>query len=261
MGVIGAILGDIIGSRYERHKCKTPKSVDLFTVENRFTDDTVLTVAIADYLVHRDNWKNIDEALRHYTIQYPHRGYGGGYRKWVFNDPSFMPSFGNGSAMRISAVADYAADEEELKKLVKEVTEPTHNTEEGMKGALVIATCAYMAKHGETKKKILEFASQYYPEIKNTKYNKLDYPWSATCQLSVPLAVRCFYDSNSYEDCMRKVISINCDGDTVCAMSGAIAENYYGKTVDNYEEYLKYYLNGQMLETIKELQDARREQA
>ncbi|MBO4542756.1 MAG: ADP-ribosylglycohydrolase family protein, partial [Bacteroidales bacterium] len=204
MAIKGAILGDIIGSSYERYKCQTPKSAELFTVENRFTDDTVLTVAIADYLLHRSSW-SIDETLRHYTGQYPHRGYGGGYWKWVKKDPTFMPSFGNGSAMRISAVADFSKSIDELEELVEEVTIPTHNTIDGLTGARVIATCAYMAKNGESKDAILNYAATEYPEILDTRYNKLGYPWSAICKLSVPLAVRCFYDSTSYEDCMRKV--------------------------------------------------------
>lgn len=247
MGIKGAILGDIIGSIYEARPCSEPKTVPLFTWHNRFTDDSILTLAVK-YAIDTDT--DFATAFKYFGTKYKGRGFGPGFKMWLNGDPNFQASFGNGSAMRVSYIADVAKNEEELKSLVRESVKPTHDTPDGQDGAYVIAKCAYMAKNGASKKAIMNVASKYYPEIKNTPYNRLSYGWSATCRLSVPLAVRCFYDSTSFEDCMRKIIGIHCDADTVCAMAGCIAENYYGETVKFAEDILEYYLSPELFEVL-----------
>ena len=229
--MVGAIIGDVVGSTYEFNNIRT-KDFDLLNQRATFTDDTVCTIAIMDFLLHATerNEKKATEYLQKWTNKYPYVGYGGRFRQWIRSDnPKPYNSFGNGSAMRISPIAWVANNENELAKLVEIVTKITHNHPEGMKGALVVATCIFMARNGATKEEIQLYAEKNYPIIKELKYESLKrtYVFNETCQGSVPQAIYCFLISNDFEDCLRTTISIGGDCDTTSAMSCAIAEAYY----------------------------------
>ena len=228
--MLGAIIGDIVGSRFEFNNIKS-KEFELFTNESCYTDDTVMTLAVADVLQHGnvfDSEKIID-TFKKWGRTYPNAGYGGMFYKWLFSDTrQFNKSYGNGAAMRISAVGWYAKDEEEVKKYAKAVTEVTHGHKEGLKGAEVTAMCIFYARSGKSKEFIKDYVSQYYDL--NFDYDDLVknyYHGEEICQVTVPQAIYCFLISKDFEDCLRTTISIGGDCDTTAAISCAIAEAYY----------------------------------
>lgn len=231
--VMGAIAGDVIGSRFEfaNHR---DKDFVLFNSSCTFTDDTILTVAIMAALIQIKN-KDIKNLEAHFAKHLRAMGklcpasYGGGFQRWLHVDyPIPYNSYGNGAGMRISPVAYAARSENELEQLVRAATVPTHNHEEGIKGAQTIAHCVWMAKNGANKWAIESYAANEYSidldldELRKT--NEFD----ETCQVTVPQAIRCFLDSDSYEDAIRNAISIGGDSDTIAAMTGSIASAYYG---------------------------------
>ena len=229
--MIGAIIGDIAGSRYEFDNVKT---INFELVDDKcfFTDDTVCTVAIMDFLMHAPE-KNEEYAVKYlqkWTRKYPNAGYGGRFRKWIHSDnPKPYGSYGNGSAMRISPVAYCARNEDELEHLVHIVTDITHNHFEGIKGAMVTAKCIYKILHNENIKDVMKYAINEYPEIGKFEYDALRkvYRFNETCQNSVPQAIYCFFISDSFEDCLRKTIYLGGDCDTTAAINSGIAEAYY----------------------------------
>ena len=228
--MLGAIIGDIVGSRFEFNNIKT-KDFELFTSESTYTDDTVMTLAVADVLQHNVvNDKNmIIKTFKMWGRTYPNAGYGGMFRKWLFSDMiDSYNSYGNGAAMRISAVGWYAKNEEEVKEYSKAVTEVTHSHKEGLKGAEVTAMCIYYARCGKSKEFIKDYVSKYYDL--NFNYDDLVknyYHGEEICQVTVPQAIYCFLISKDFEDCLRTTISIGGDCDTTAAISCAIAEAYY----------------------------------
>ena len=253
--MLGAIIGDISGSKYEFNNTKK-EMVELLSKGSFFTDDTICTIANMDWLLHakKKNKETAVDYLKKWTRKYPFAGYGGRFRKWI-NSKSTLPygSYGNGSAMRISPVALFAKNSDELVELSNTFTEITHNHPEGLKGALVVATCIYMAAHGSNKKEIADYAVEQYPEIKTLRYKDLreNYSFDETCQGSVPQAIYCFLVSSNFEDCIMKTISIGGDCDTTSAMSGAIAEAFYGIPI-NMINKAKTFLDPEMVEIVKE---------
>jgi len=255
MAVIGAVLGDIAGSRWEffRPLDLDWKYIDLFTDDCTFTDDTVLTMATKYALINNIPFA---EAYHEFGNSYAGRGYGGSFQMWLTNSNTKpYNSFGNGSAMRVSPVADYAKTYEEVTSIAKQTTECTHNHPEGIKGAIVTAVCIWMAKNGASKKEIEDYSSKQYPsnEYKfpvsmSLKELKKIYKWDVTCQGSVPVAVRCFLDSDNYESFIRNVLSMRCDTDTLCAIGGGIAEEFYNGTGFDNEFILKKYLDKNLYE-------------
>lgn len=256
--MIGAIYGDIAGSKYEFHNIRT-KEFELLDKNCYFTDDTVCTIAFMDFLMNAKE-RNEEEAtkyLRKWTRNYPGRGYGGHFNSWIYSDnPAPYGSYGNGSAMRISSVAYVAKSIDELKNLSDAVTKITHNAREGMKGALVVATCIYMALHGKNKEEIKEYACTQYPEIKSFDYETLrrTYEFSEICQESVPQAIYCFLISKDFKDCAKTTISIGGDCDTTAAISCAIAEAYYGISKED-EEKAKSFLTPEMVKIVDEFKE------
>lgn len=228
--MIGAVVGDIVGSRFEFNNHRN-KKFNLFDEKCFFTDDTVMTYAVAKILKeNKINNKNyIIKTLKECGKNYPNRGYGGMFGYWLFgNMTEPYNSFGNGAAMRVSPVGWYANSEEEVKLFSHLVTEVTHNHPEGIKGAEVTAMCVYYARIGKSKKFIKEYVEQYYNLNFNYKELKEKYWFNETCQETVPQAIYCFLISKSFEDCIRTTISIGGDCDTTAAISCAIAEAYYG---------------------------------
>ena len=230
--MLGAILGDVVGSKYEFKNIKA-KNFDLFTNENCFTDDTVMTIAIADAILCGyvpDNNQGIINKIKTWGQKYPNAGYGGRFFYWVLSDEREpYNSFGNGAAMRVSPIGWISNTFEEVVKNATAVTAITHNHPEGIKAAIVIANSIRMARQKESKENIIKYIKENYnidfdynDLVKNFKYNE------ATCQATVPQALYCFAISKDFEDCLRTTISIGGDCDTTAAMSCAIAEALYG---------------------------------
>ena len=227
--MLGAIIGDTIGSIYEFDNLKT-KLFPLFIKGSTPTDDSIMTLAIMEMLQKGilDDKNKIIDTFKKWGRAYPYAGYGGHFFNWLFSkarEP--YNSCGNGSAMRISAVGFYASSEEEVKKWAKAVTEVTHNHPEGLKGAEVTAMCIFYARIGKDKEFIRKYVEQYYNI--NFDYEELrkTYKFGAVCQNTVPQAIYCFLISESFEDCIKTTVSIGGDCDTTSAISGAIAEAYY----------------------------------
>ena len=254
--MIGAIIGDVIGSAYEFNNVRN-KNFKAFTSKTTFTDDTVCTIALMDYFLHAEKYdeENAVKYLHAWTNRYPNAGYGGRFRQWVLSkNPKPYNSFGNGSAMRISSVGWVANNLTELGELSNTVTKITHNHPEGLKGALVIATCVYMARYGCSKKEIKEYAVSQYPDLNILDYEFLreNYKFVEICQGSVPEAIYCFLISEDFDDCLRTTISIGGDCDTTAAMSCAIAEAYYRYIPDYLIEGVRERLTPEMLEIVDE---------
>ena len=232
--MIGAIIGDIAGSRFEWHNIKT-KEFELLTHKCHFTDDTVMSLAICDALLRCDGDFTHLSAQTVRSMQaigrnYPHCGYGGRFHKWVFSDkPQPYNSWGNGSAMRISGCGYVADSLESVISLSRLVTEVTHNHPEGIKGAEAAAVAVYLARTGKNLLEIRDHISKhYYPMDFTLDSIRAGYSFDVSCQGSVPQALEAFFESTSFEDAIRNAISIGGDSDTIAAITGGIAEAYYG---------------------------------
>lgn len=225
--MIGAIAGDIIGSVYEGHGIKTT-DFPLFQSRCRFTDDSVLTVAIARAIVEGISY--ID-AVREVGRRYPNAGYGGAFIHWLFSESSEpYNSWGNGSAMRVSPVGlAFAGDRRVLDEAAK-AAEITHNHPEGIRGAQAVALAVFLARTGHTKPQIREsIKSQFWYDLdRNVDQIRPGYSFDVSCQGSVPESIISFLDSNSFEDAVRNAVSLGGDSDTMACIAGAIAEAFYG---------------------------------
>ncbi len=255
--MIGAILGDIVGSRFEFHN-HLSKDFRFLAYGCEFTDDTVMTCAVAQALMDsREDYADLSEktvaAMQRIGRQYPNCGYGAKFIHWMFaDDPQPYNSCGNGSAMRVSPVGFAARDVEEAKKLSAAVTCVSHDHPEGMKGAEATAVAIVMARQGKTKEEIHAAMEAYYDlSVTVDEYRET---WQGhgkeICQVSVPQALVCFFEGESYEDVIRNCISIGGDSDTIAAIAGGIAEAYYG-VPQEYQEKLKDYLTPQLMEIVE----------
>lgn len=233
-GILGAIIGDIVGSRFEWKNHKS-KYFEFLTDGCFYTDDSVLTVAIGQALLEcNKNYTYLSEKtiskLHEFGTLYPNAGYGGSFCRWLLSK-SIKPynSWGNGAAMRVSGCAYFANSLEEAKELSCKVTCVTHNHPEGLKGAEATTVATYMALHGSTKEKIKQHILDNYYNIDFTIDSIRDiYEFDVSCQGSVPQALQAFFESESYEDAIRNAISIGGDSDTIAAITGAVACAYYG---------------------------------
>lgn len=232
--MIGAIVGDIVGSRFEWKNYKG-KDFELFTDQCSFTDDTVMSIAVCHALLqcigdYTDLIKQVVRSMQMIGQDYPYCGYGGNFSHWMFEIcPQPYNSYGNGAAMRVSGCGYAATSVEEVKKLSKAVTEVSHNHPEGLKGAEATAVAVYLARNGYSmesiKKQILK---HYYPIDFTLDSIRPTYRFDVSCQGSVPQAMEAFFESVSFEDAIRNAISIGGDSDTIGAITGAIAGAYYG---------------------------------
>ncbi len=227
--MIGAIIGDIVGSRFEKNNVKH-KNFELFTKESRFTDDTVLTIAIADSLL---NSRDYESNMQKYGRTYPFAGYGGTFKKWLtglIRGP--YNSWGNGSAMRVSPIGFAYNDERSVLEEAKKSAEITHNHEEGVKGAQAIAMSIFLARNKKSKQEIKEYIELNFGYNLNRTINEIrpNYAFDVSCQGSVPEAITAFIESESFEDAIRIAVSIGGDSDTIACMTGAISQAYY-KTI------------------------------
>ena len=229
--MIGAIAGDIIGSVYEQHQIKT-KDFPLFDPHCNFTDDTVLTVAIADAIL---TGKPYVDSVRRLGRRYPHAGYGGSFIHWLHTpDAGPYNSWGNGSAMRVSPVGFAFATEEEVLAQAKATAEITHNHPEGIKGAQATALAVFLARTGHDKEAIRSrIIDQFAYDLDRTVEDiRPSYHFDISCQGTVPAALVAFLDSESYEDAVRNAISLGGDSDTLACITGGIAEPFYSDIPD-----------------------------
>jgi len=230
--MLGSICGDVIGSVYEPGWVKSTDFL-LFTSESAFTDDTVLTVAVADCILHG---KDYTDTIKRYGRRYPDAGYGAMFNQWL-NSRISAPynSYGNGSAMRVSPVGFAFDSIDDVLKESRRSAEVTHNHPEGIKGAQAIASAIFMGRTGKEKKEISEYIERQfgYNLRKTLDEIRPSYQFDETCQGSVPQAIIAFLESTDYEDAVRKAISLGGDSDTLACMAGGIAQAYY-KQIPNY---------------------------
>lgn len=254
--MFGAIVGDIIGSVYEWHNIKT-KEFPLFRDDCHFTDDTVMTCAVAEGIMNGGGRDDYIDAMKKYGRMYPHAGYGGRFREWLFsNNREPYNSFGNGSAMRVSPCAwrmdcGFCARTglwpSNGRKGAELSAEVTHNHPEGIKGALAVTDAIFMCRYyfggyygdyekpinndpDEIKRRIREHIEKEHGYDLSFTLDEIrpDYRFDVTCQGSVPQAIVAFLESRDFEDAIRNAISIGGDSDTIAAMTGSIAEAAYG---------------------------------
>ena len=233
--MIGAIIGDVVGSRFEFHNILS-RTFDLFAPGCSFTDDSVMTCAVAQALMDSSpDLSDLSEktvaAMQRIGRMYPNCGYGARFINWMFSDdPKPYYSCGNGSAMRISPVGFAARDIEEAKKLSAAVTRISHDHPEGMKGAEATAVAIVMARQGKSKDEIRAAMEAYY-EL-GTTVEEYREKWQGhgkeICQVSVPQALACFLEGSDFEEVIRNCIYIGGDSDTIAAIAGGIAEAFFG---------------------------------
>ena len=268
--MFGAIAGDIIGAPYEFHNIKTT-DFDIFNKRTSFTDDTVMLLANARWLLDSLNNPNkysmdkLEECMVEFGEKYPNAGYGMKFRRWLFQYDSFfaadgkcatkrMPynSFGNGSAMRVIPVGWAFETIEETLRVAKISAEITHNHIEGIKGARATASAIYLARKGKSKKEIKSFIEQKFGYDLNRSCDEIrpHYEFNETCQETVPEAVIAFLDSSDFENAIRLAVSLGGDSDTLTCITGGIAEAFYG-IPDN----LKSFVNQFLTEDLKEVLD------
>jgi len=225
--MIGAIAGDIIGSFYERYQIKT-KDFPLFHPQCRFTDDSVLTVAIAKAILSDRNYL---KAVWEIGRRYPDAGYGGSFIRWLNSaDPKPYNSWGNGSAMRVSPVGFAFDSEEVILQEAARTAEISHNHPEGVKGARATALAIFLAKTTQDKAVIRrQVVDRFGYDLNRTVEDiRPSYGFDVSCQGTVPEAIISFLDSDSYEDAVRNAVSLGGDSDTLACIAGGIAEAYYG---------------------------------
>lgn len=246
--MLGAFAGDIIGSIYERYNIKS-KDFTLFTEMNRFTDDSVMTAAIAEACCSygkkgskRSFKKDCIKNMKNYGLSHINAGYGGTFIKWLLSkSTSPYNSFGNGSAMRVSPVGWTAKSLAEAEELAKISAEVTHNHPYGIAGAQAVAAAIFLLKNGSSKEELRKYIESKYYDLNFTIDEIRDsYEFDVTCQGSVPQAIVAFLDADSFEDTIRNAISIGGDSDTIGAIAGSIAEAYYGVPEEIKKQVINY---------------------
>ena len=234
----GAILGDIIGSPYEFDRGRKSKDFPLFSRNSKFTDDSVMTLAVADaFLPIAPNTDDAEirrrlvRSMQTYGRKYPYAGYGGMFRRWL-KDPNPQPygSYGNGSAMRVSSAGWLFDNLETVRHMARLSAEVTHNHPEGIKGAEATASAIFLARTGSTKAEIKTYieANFHYVLSRTCDEIRPAYRHVESCQETVPEAITAFLEGNSFEDVIRTAVSLGGDCDTLTCIAGSIAEGYYG---------------------------------
>ena len=249
--MLGAIIGDIVGSRFEFDRGHKSKDFELFTSECDYTDDTVMTVAVAEALL--DSGKDADEktikenlikAMKKWGQKYPYAGYGQRFIGWVLSDdPKPYGSYGNGSGMRVSSVGWLYDTIERTREVARWTAEVTHNHPEGIKGAESVAAAIFLARNYASKEEIEKYIQDEFGYDLSRTLDDIrpTYEHVEDCMHTMPEAFECFFESESYEDCIRNVMYIGGDTDTLGAIAGAIAEAFWGIPIGmaaNAKEYL-----------------------
>ena len=251
--MIGAIIGDIVGSRFE-FSAPPEEGFALFTEECDFTDDTICTIAVADAIM---NGRDYGESLHDWCRRYPNPmgGYGGRFYQWVNSDqPKPYGSFGNGSAMRVSPVAWLINDYNEVRKQTRLTASPTHNHPEGLKGAECIATLTYWLRtcritKDDVEDKAWKMWGYEIPTLKEINKIGAENHFDGTCMETVPMAIRCFLESQNFEEAIRYAVMADGDTDTKAAITGTLAEAFYEVPIKLISQALSY-LPDDMLDVV-----------
>lgn len=252
--MLGAIAGDVIGSVYEHARTKQT-DFDLFNPDSRFTDDSVLTVAIADSLL---SGKSYAAALKQWGRRYPQAGYGQSFYQWLMSRCSVAyNSWGNGSAMRVSPIGWAFDSLEQTLEEAQKSAEVTHNHPEGIKGAQVVAGCIFMCRQQKSKKEIKEWAAAFsgYDLGRTTNEIRPAYHFEVSCQQSVPEALICFLESSDVESAIRLAVSLGGDADTQACISGALAHAFYRRMPDQIWKETEKRLTEEMREVIRKFME------
>ena len=256
--MIGALVGDIVGSRFEWNNIKQ-KEFELFTENSQATDDSMMTIAIAAAILEAgDDMDILSQCaikwMRKIGRSEPAKGYGGGFRRWLLSsDPKPYNSWGNGAPMRVSPCAYVSDVLEEVLETSDRVTEVTHNHPEGMKGARATTEAIFLARMGKSKEEIRKAMEVYYnldftlDEIRDT------YSFDESSQGTVPQAIEAFLESTDFEDAIRNAISIGGDSDTLAAITGSIAEAFYGVGGEFRKEVYKRF-DEELIKVIEEFE-------
>ena len=226
-GIIGAIAGDVIGSAYEFNPTRD-YNFELFTPKSTFTDDTVLTMANALWLLEDEQHthERLVNIMHDLCNRYEGRGYGGRFMKWITSsNPQPYNSFGNGSAMRVSPVGYYARTIEEVMELAQISAEVTHNHPEGIKGAQATAAAIFLARQGKSKQEIRDFVTNTFKYDLSRTLDEIrpTFTFDETCQRTVPEAITCFMEGKDFEDVVRLSVALAGDADTIAAIAGSIS--------------------------------------
>ena len=249
--MLGAIAGDIIGSVYER---RNHRSVEfpLFHPLCRPTDDSILTIALADSILYGTDFAQV---MKTYYASYPDAGFGGAFSRWArSSDSEPYNSWGNGSAMRVSPVAWAYQSLDEVLAAAEFSTAVTHNHPEGIKGAKAIAAAVFMARTGSSKAEIKAYTEAAFAyTLDDTIANLREtYTFNVSCQGSVPQAIIAFLESDSFEDSVRKAVSIGGDSDTIASMAGAVAEAFYGGVPTNIQHEVFARLDPALTKVVRD---------
>ncbi|MCK5735353.1 MAG: ADP-ribosylglycohydrolase family protein, partial [Spirochaetaceae bacterium] len=252
--MLGAIIGDVIGSYYEGNSTKD-RNFPLFTEISRVTDDSVLTIAVAETILASGTSSGIENYSTHLRVwgeRYPQAGYGGRFIQWL-EDKSIgaYNSWGNGSAMRVSPAGWAFEEESEVLRQSELSASATHNHPEGIKGAQAVALAVYLARKGESKTMIREVISRTFSYNLHRSWKEIqpDYDFEVSCQKSVPEAIIAFLDSKDFEGALRNAIALGGDADTQAAIAGSIAEAFYGGIPDKFLAFVLPRLPGDILNT------------
>ena len=262
----GAILGDIIGSPYEFDQGGKTKVFPLFSEKSQITDDTVMTIAVADALM-RVKSKETEEIkstiinrFKYWGRRYPYAGYGARFAQWLFTDEETpYYSFGNGSAMRVSPVGWLYDTLHETRRMAIITAEVTHNHPEGIKGAEAVASAIFVARKMHDKKAIREMLTDVY-DYDLSRPLDIIRPWyfhNESCQQTVPEAVTAFLEGEDFVDVIRNAVSLGGDTDTVACIAGSIAEAYYG-VPENLQRICRAYLPKKMLEVLEKFESVKK---
>lgn len=252
--MLGAIAGDVIGSVHEGRYTKT-KRFPLFVVNSRYTDDTVLTVAVADAIL---TGRGYVDCFHEYFARDPHRGYGGNFIRWA-SERQRAPynSFGNGSAMRASPIA-YAFDSfEDVVAEAARSAAVTHDHPEGIKGAQATAAAVFLARTGHSRDEIAQRIRDEFGYRLDRTLDEIrpSYDFEVSCQHSVPQSIQAFLESDDYESAVRNAISLGGDADTMACIAGAIAEAFYGGVPDTIGKPARARLSCKLKEVCDEFRD------
>lgn len=256
--MIGAIVGDVAGSRFEWHNVKK-RPGNILDSHCFMTDDSLMTIAVAKAIVENKDRSQLGKDCIYWMQKIgrprPSAGWGGQFKEWLYtDDPQPYNSLGNGSAMRVSAVAWAAQTLDECISMSKAVTEISHNHPEGIKGAEAIAVATFMALHGSTKDEIRAKMQEYYNLDFTLNAIRPFYKFDATCMGTVPPAIVAFLEATGFESAIRNAISIGGDSDTLAACTGAIAEAFFGVPEWTRERLEERWLRGDLREIIYEFE-------
>ena len=252
--MIGGITGDVIGSVFEWNNIKTTQ-FPLISEFSGFTDDTVLTVAIADALLNDLDYSYV---LKKWGNRYPRAGYGGNFILWLnTTDNKPYNSWGNGSAMRVSPIGYFFDSLEETLKAAKQSAEVTHNHPEGIKGAQATAAAIYLARTGKTKQEIKEYIESNFNYDLSRRIDdiRLIYSFDVSCQGSVPESIIAFLESEDFESAIRLAISLGGDSDTIACITGSIAHAFYKEIDEELIIEIRERLPMEMLEIIDQFKN------